>query len=410
MSEPRIPGRPPGELSPLDQRILGALLEKQRTVPASYPLSLSGLRTACNQTSNRDPVTNYDDETLELRLRDLKQRELVRVVWAGKGARTLKYHQLLSDRLGLADDERAVLTALLLRGPQSAGELRTRTERLHPFADRQAVEDCLARLAERRTPLVRQLERRSGQHDHRWIHLLGPVDAEAESAGATPAVDREVVLAAGAADRDARIVAAYDATAAAYAQEFGGELDHKPFDRWLLDRIAGLSAGPVADVGCGPGQTTRRLADAGADVTGFDLSPGMVEAARAEHPDLTFRVGDFRRLLRPPAASAWGAITAWYALVHLAGSELASAITALSRVLAPGGWLALAVHAGDEVRHTTQLLGQPVDLDIVLHDPVQVLAALDEAGLHPVERYVRGPLPEVETQTDRLYVLARRPG
>lgn len=115
-------------------------------------------------------------------------------------------------------------------------------------------------------------------------------------------------------------------------------------------------------------------------------------------------------MLRPPTAAAWGAITAWYALIHLAGSELASAITALSRVLAPGGWLALAVHAGDEVRHITELFGQPVDVDIVLHDPVQVLAALDDAGLRPVERYVRGPLAGVETPTDRLYVLARRPG
>lgn len=407
VSEPTAPGRPPAELSPLDQRILGALLEKQRTVPASYPLSLNALRTACNQTSSRDPVTDYDDETLEQRLRDLKHRELVKVVWAGKGSRTLKYHQLLTDRLGLADDESALITVLLLRGAQSPGELKTRTERLHAFADREAVEDCLVRLAGRRTPLVRRIDRRAGQHDHRWIHLLGTPGGEPEPAA--PAIDREGVLTDGAATRDARVVAAYDAAAAAYAERFGDELAHKPFDRWLLTRVAELAGGPVADVGCGPGQTTRFLADAGAEVTGFDLSPAMIETACATRPDLTFRTGDLTRLLRPPAAAAWGAITGWYALGHLAASELPGAVGSLSRVLARGGWLALAVHAGDEIRHLDELLGQPVDLDLVLHDPDEVLRAIAAAGLEPTERYLRGPLPDVETPTERFYVLARKP-
>ncbi|MDO5499942.1 MAG: DUF480 domain-containing protein, partial [Propionibacteriaceae bacterium] len=318
------------ELSPIDQRILGALLEKQRTVPASYPLSLNALRTACNQTSSRDPVSDYGDQELEQQLRDLKHRELVKVVWAGKGSRTLKYHQLLTDRLGLADDEAALITVLLLRGGQAPGELKTRTDRLHQFADREEVEGCLARLADRATPLVRQLERKAGQHDHRWIHLLGPVQGESEPVTPAPAVDRETVLADGGAARNVAVTAAYDAAAAAYAGGPGhADPEHRAFDRWLLGRVAALANGPIADVGCGFGETTRWLADAGADVTGFDLSPGMVAAAQAAHPELTFATGDLTKLLRPPTASAWGAITAWNALVHLAESELPGAIGAL---------------------------------------------------------------------------------
>lgn len=410
MPDHQTTGRPLPELSPIDQRILGALMEKQRTVPASYPLSLNALRTACNQTSSRDPVSDYDDKTLEDQLRELKTRDLVRVVWAGKGSRTLKYHQLLADRLGLSDDEAALITVLLLRGPQAPGELKSRAERLHGFADRQDVEDCLARLSERATPLVRQLERRAGQHDHRWIHLLGPVAGEPEPTVPAPAVDRDTVLTDGVAARDERVIAAYDATAGAYAREFGDELAHKPFDAWFLERVAALADGPVADVGCGPGQTTRWLADAGADVTGFDISPGMIEVARAEHPGLSFLAGDLTKLLRPQAAAAWGAVTGWYALDHFAGSELPGALAALARVLAPGGWLALALHVGNEVFHVGEFLGAEVNLDFVLHDPDEVLRALGAAGLDPVERYVRGPLAESgEAQTDRLYVLARKP-
>ena len=161
-------------LEPEDQRILGSLLEKQTTVPASYPLTANALRAACNQTSNREPVVGYDQQTVERIARALKERELLRIVWSDTGRRTLKYHQILDERLGLDPDERAVLTVLLLRGGQTPGELRTRTERLHPFADRGQVEACLRRMAGRPQPLVRELERRPGQHDRRWVHLLGP--------------------------------------------------------------------------------------------------------------------------------------------------------------------------------------------------------------------------------------------
>jgi uncharacterized protein YceH (UPF0502 family) len=402
----------PGELtlSPVDQRVLGSLLEKQRTVPASYPMTLNAVQSACNQSSSRDPVVDYDQPMLQEALKDLKDRGLVRIVWADRGPRTLKYHQLLDELLGVGDAERALLTVLLLRGAQAPGELKTRTERLHAFADRDEVEQVLHAMAARDEPLVVELERRPGQHDARWVHLLGPVaDAGPVAAPASTAVDREGVLAEGPAARDAKVRAAYDTVATAYGERLGHELDRKPFDRWILERIAVLAEGrPVVDVGTGPGHVAAYLAAAGADASGVDLSAGMVEEARRRFPGLTFTVGSLTSLLRPQAAAGWGAITAWYALVHLAGSELGPAVASLARVLVPGGWLAVAVHAGAEVHHAEELMGEPVDVDFVLHDPEQLVAAFAGAGLADVEWYLRGPL-DGEVQTERLYVLGRRP-
>ena len=174
-----------------EQRILGSLLEKQATVPASYPLTANALRTACNQTNNREPVVDFDQQTVERTAKALKDRGLLRIVWSDTGRRTLKYHQVLDERLGLEPDERAVLTVLLLRGAQAPGELRTRTDRLHGFADRGEVEECLRRMASRPQPLVRELPRRPGQQDPRWVHLLGatPEDTPAPAAPAG-SVDR----------------------------------------------------------------------------------------------------------------------------------------------------------------------------------------------------------------------------
>lgn len=395
-------------LDATEQRILGSLLEKQRTVPATYPLSLNALRVACNQTSSRDPVTDFDDPTIETAARELKGRGLLRVVWAGKGSRTLKYHQLLDEVLSLQPDERALLTVLLLRGPQAPGELKTRAERLHSFADRDAVEQVLRRMAVLPEPLVRELERRPGQQDRRWVHLLGPVTEPAGAAPAAPAVDRDVVLAEGTDTRDERVRGTYDQVADAYFERLGDELTERPFDVWLLERIASLAGSdPIVDVGCGPGHVAAFLADTGATVSGIDLSPQMVAVASREFPDLDFQVGNLVNLLKPRTAAGWGAVLAWYSLVHLAGSELAPAIAALARTLTPGGVLAVAVHAGDEVRRVTQFIGEPVEIDFVLHDQAQVLAAFAAAGLSEIEWYRRGP-SENETTTERLYVLGRR--
>ncbi len=400
-----LPGLP--ELDAEEQRVLGSLLEKQRTVPDSYPLTLNSLRTACNQSSSRDPVVDYDEHTVEHTAKRLKERGLVRIVWSDKGRRTLKYHQVLDEVLELGDGERALLTVLLLRGPQAPGELRTRTERLHRFADRSDVERLLASMAER--GLVRELPRQPGQHDLRWVHLLGE-PAAAPAVVAAPNVDRDVVLAEGSEARDARVRAAYDAVAAAYSERLFNELTGLPFESWLLDRVAAHAAGgPVVEVGCGPGHVTAYLADAGADALGLDLSPAMVAEARNRFPDGSYEVGDLRRLSRPTTAPGWSAVLAWYSLIHLGASELPAAIAALARPLDTDGWLVLALHAGAEVRHVDEWFDQAVDLDFVLHDPASVVEVVRAAGLVDVEWYLRGPHLGREETTERLYVIARKP-
>ena len=393
-------------LDAAEQRILGALLEKQVTVPASYPLSLNALQTACNQATSRDPVTDYATNDIESVCRALKDRSLVRFVWAGTGARVVKFHQRLEEALGLAPDERALITLLLLRGAQAPGELKTRAERLHSFADRGEVEAVLTRLADRPAPLVRELPRRPGQHDSRWIHLLGPVATGDTPGPAEPTVDRNAVLGDGPSARDNRVRAAYDACAQAYAEGTARDLRDQPFDRWLLERIAAAADGPVVDIGSGPGHVAAHLADCGAEVSGVDLSTAMVAVARARYPQIGFDVGDFSRLLRPPHASAWGAVTAWYAFVHLAESELADTLAGLARIIAPDGVIAFAVHIGAEIRHEREVFGVPVDLDVVLHDRHVALEATRQAGLTDIESYLRSPMPG-EVPTDRLYVLAR---
>ncbi len=406
----------PPVLDVVEQRVLGSLLEKQRTVPAGYPLTLSALRSACNQTSSRDPVLDLDDQRVEQAARALRERGLLRIVWSDTGRRTLKYHQILDEVLGLSPPERALLTVLLLRGPQSPGELRARTERLYAFPDREAVEQVLGVLAGREQPLVAQLERRPGQQDRRWVHLLGEVvPAPAGPAPVAPELDREGVLRDGEQARTARVRAAWDALAEPYAQAMSTELDPASpadlaFERWLLDRVAAHGAGrPVVEVGCGPGHVTAYLAAAGAQAQGLDLSPGMVDVARARHPELTFGVGDLRDLMRPATGSGWAAVLAWYSLIHLAGSEIPAAVAALARPLLPGGLLVLALHAGSGIRHLSSWFDVPVDLDVVRHDPGAVRSAAAAAGLVDLEWYLRGPLSARGESTERFYLLARSP-
>jgi uncharacterized protein len=396
-------------LDAAEQRVLGSLLEKEITVPASYPMTVNSIRAACNQASSREPVVDYDEEFVQRTLRALKEKELVALTWQGPGSRTVKYVQTFAQRRGIAPDERALLTVLLLRGPQPAGALKTRTERLHRFADRTEVEACLARMAGGETPMVRELPRQPGQQDSRWIHLLGPVEAPAVPVGLPP-VDRESVLAAGAEARDDKVRAAYAAVAGPYADELGDELAGLPFESWLLRRVVELAGdAPVVEVGSGPGHVTAFLADAGADATGLDITPEMVEEARRRHPGVTYQVGDLRRLIRPTTSDGWGAVLAWYSLIHLAASELPDAIAALVRPLRTGGWLVLALHTGAEVRTVTDWFGHEVDLDFVLHDRPEVVGIVERAGLRDVEWYHRGALTFRGEATDRLYVLARKP-
>jgi uncharacterized protein len=164
-------------LSASEIRVLGCLLEKQRTTPDAYPLSLNALRLACNQSTNRDPVVRYDDAVIRDALHRLERRGYTRLA-SGAGSRAPKYRHLLAEALPMTDDEQAVICVLTLRGAQTPGELKQRTERMHPFAGLDDVHATLAKLIER--GLVARLGRRPGQKEERYGQLLGDADAEAD--------------------------------------------------------------------------------------------------------------------------------------------------------------------------------------------------------------------------------------
>lgn len=167
-------------LTPAEVRVLASLLEKERTVPATYPLTMSALLTACNQTTSRDPTMELDEADVSDAVEALKAHRLVRRVLPSHGNRTVKYRQVADEVLGLDDAARAIVAVLMLRGPQTAQELKSRSERIHLFGDVAAVEEALADLSAWRDPLVRRLPKRSGQRDARWAHLLA---GEPEAAG-----------------------------------------------------------------------------------------------------------------------------------------------------------------------------------------------------------------------------------
>jgi uncharacterized protein len=177
--------RPVHTLDQAQLRVLGCLIEKQRTTPDQYPLSLNALRLACNQATNREPVLDLDESTV----REAVQR-LGTIGWSrlasGPGSRTAKYRQLFEEALGLLPSETALLAVLMLRGAQTAAELRARSERLQRFASVPDVESTLERLAERE--LVARQERRPGTREERWTHLLGDVPSERAEEPVRPAV------------------------------------------------------------------------------------------------------------------------------------------------------------------------------------------------------------------------------
>jgi uncharacterized protein len=162
----------------VELRVLGCLLEKQRTTPDQYPLTLNALRLACNQATNRDPVVDYDEETIRGAVARLRRREWVRFA-SGQGSRAAKYRHLLDEALRLDHAELAVLTVMLLRGPQTPGELKGRTERLHPFASLAEVEETIERLIER--GYAERVARRPGQKEDRFGQLLGETQASVPS-------------------------------------------------------------------------------------------------------------------------------------------------------------------------------------------------------------------------------------
>jgi uncharacterized protein YceH (UPF0502 family) len=201
-------------------RVLGALLEKQRTTPEAYPLSVNALRLACNQSTARDPVVDYDERTVLDALERLSRRRWVRLT-SGAGSRARKYRHLLGDALELPEDQLALMCVLMLRGPQTPGELKQRSDRLHPFPGLGAIEQTLDDLVGRE--LVARMSRRPGQKEQRYVQLLG--DEEGEDDGPREAAPAPAPAPRGEAARLDRLeaeVAELRDQVAALRRELGG--------------------------------------------------------------------------------------------------------------------------------------------------------------------------------------------
>ena len=159
--------------------MLGSLLEKEKTNPETVPMTINALVLATNQKTNREPVMQLTEDQVVKALDWMRQEVLA---WRTEGARTERWQQSVSRRWGLDRAGKALITLLLLRGPQTAGELRTRSERLHPFASLEEAEEALRRLAAEDEPLVAELPRRPGQKETRWVHLIGDIAPDLEPA------------------------------------------------------------------------------------------------------------------------------------------------------------------------------------------------------------------------------------
>src|SRR3954447_7443902 len=180
------------DLDAVEVRVLGCLIEKQRTTPDAYPLSLNALRLACNQSTNRDPVVAYDEETIRGGRHPLARRRFTRLT-SGHSSRTAKYRHLLDETLGIDAAEQAVLAVLFLRGDQTPGELKQRTERMQPFAGISELHDVLTGLIDR--GMVAELVRRPGQKEERYRHRLSEdLDPSDIPEGAGPAPSAAAVV------------------------------------------------------------------------------------------------------------------------------------------------------------------------------------------------------------------------
>jgi SAM-dependent methyltransferase len=202
----------------------------------------------------------------------------------------------------------------------------------------------------------------------------------------------------------------YDRLAEEYARRLFTELEHKPFDRAMLDRFADevRGRGEVCDMGCGPGHIARYLKDAKVDVFGLDLSARMIEEARRLNPDISFSEGDMRAL--PLADGTLAGIAAFYAIVNFPETVLPRVFGEMARVLRSGGILLLAFHIGDQVLHEEELWGHAISMDFFLFRPSAIRDHLKKAGLRVEQILERLPYPpEVEYQSRRAYVLARKP-
>lgn len=203
--------------------------------------------------------------------------------------------------------------------------------------------------------------------------------------------------------------ASYDAVADEYVRRISDELEHKPLDRALLDRFAAATRdrGPVCDLGCGPGHVARYLKERGVDVVGYDLSTKMVDAARLLNPEINFHQADMTAL--DHADESWAGLIAFYSIIHLPRSEIRQTMREFHRILQPGGLLLLAFHIGEEAMHLDDWWERKVNLDFFFFRPEQMARDLQAAGFAIEEIIEREPYPEVEHQSRRAYIFARRP-
>jgi ubiquinone/menaquinone biosynthesis C-methylase UbiE len=203
----------------------------------------------------------------------------------------------------------------------------------------------------------------------------------------------------------------YDRVAEEYARRLFNELQQKPLDRELLNRFAAevIGRGEVCDMGCGPGHVARHLRDSGTTVFGLDFSPRMLEQARQLNPDISFLEANMMALDLQDGRLA--GIAAFYAIVNIPKESLTVVFREMERVLQPGGLLLLAFHTGDEVLHEDELWGLPISLDFFFFQPSVIQQYIEAAGLAVEEIIERGPYPpEVEYQSRRAYIFARKPG
>lgn len=201
----------------------------------------------------------------------------------------------------------------------------------------------------------------------------------------------------------------YDRLAAEYTNHIYGELQNKPIDCELLRRFTAKTngKGEVCDMACGPGHIARFLRDSGAAVSGLDLSPKMVEQARKQSPDITFREGNMLALDVPDNSMA--GITAMYAYVNIPKESLPRVFSEMFRVLHPGGILLTAFHIGDEEVDVPELWGEKVTMPFFFLDPAQIRRMLEKTGFVIDDVVERGPYPDIEFQSRRAYVFARKP-
>jgi SAM-dependent methyltransferase len=203
-----------------------------------------------------------------------------------------------------------------------------------------------------------------------------------------------------------KIRANYDALANAYAREVSDELDHRPLEQRLLQKFAKQCDGLICDLGCGPGHVARYVSDFNTRVLGLDLSGGILREAKARHPEIIFLAGNMLEL--PFGTGKLAGIIAFYSIIHFDEQQVSLALEEMNRALQPGGHLLLGVHVGSEVVHADELWGVPVDFDAVFFDLKDLGGKLKSHGFEVSETVQRDPHPEVEYQSIRGYIWARR--